>query len=145
MSTDLYTSRPTNLRARGVTHVTSDLYDICARVKELDPRLFIVYHETNALPYTVMEHCADGVDRIVRQYATLDARVLESLRYMLNVPFAQRWRVTADEVDRHNADSERMSEEALEKFAFEFDRAARRSNLYDPVWDKSFAKVQVKK
>jgi hypothetical protein len=138
MSESIYAPRPENLRMKGATHVSSDLYDICNRIREVDPSLFIVYHPDHQThPYVVMEHCRDGEDRIVKRYATLDARVLEDLRYMLAVPFDERWKRIAAEVDAANEKIGKMDEEKMDRFMWEFDRAARRSNMYDPVWLKN--------
>lgn len=133
----LFTPKPENVKIKGATFVSSDLYDIAKRVMALDPRLFIVYHQDQREPYVVMERCDDGVDRFVKRFETLDARVLDALRYMLAVPFEERVKQIDKENKAANDAHDRISEEQFEKFAFEFDRAARRSNMYDPIWVKN--------
>jgi hypothetical protein len=91
-------ARPTNLvvsaGSRGRV-LTSDVYDICHRVAELDDALYIVeldHDDPRPYRYIVMERCADGVDRMALRVKAgeLDGRVIEKLRYQLGVPFRDR-------------------------------------------------------
>jgi len=92
------TARPANLtlsRGSRARVLTSDLYDICNRVAEIDPSLYIIeldHDDPRPYRWIVMEHCKDGVDRMalrVRE-GELDARVLEKLRHQLAVPLRDR-------------------------------------------------------
>lgn len=92
------TARPANLVVSPGCRprvLTSDIYDICERVRELDPSLYIIElasDDPRPYRYVVMERCTDGVDRMalrVRE-GELDGRVIEKLRYQLAVPFHDR-------------------------------------------------------
>ena len=94
------TARPANLVVSPGCRprvLTSDIYDICQRVRELDPSLYIVELDADdprPYRYVIMERCRDGVDRIalrVRE-GELDGRVIEKLRYQLAVPLSERVR-----------------------------------------------------
>ena len=102
--------------------VGSDLYGIAERVKELDPNLMIVFHEDREEPFTVMENCKDGVIRFVARYKELDYRIIDDLRYMLNVPFEERLKKVEREIDRANTDLEKPDDEVLEWLASEMRR-----------------------
>lgn len=133
---------PENLRAGRVRMVDNDLYNICDRVKEIDKNLYLVYHENHKEPWVVMEHCADGTERFVSRYEELGAHILDNLRYMLAVPFEKRLAETQARIDRENEKFDGPDEGVMEQLLFSFDKAARRSNLYNPVWGKSFPKVK---
>src|SRR5690606_24816068 len=101
------TARPANLLVSpGVRPrvLTSDLYDICRRVAELDPSLFVVaLASDDPRPYRwiIMERCRDGVDRMalrVRE-GELDGRVIDRLREILAVPLDERVRRLERELD----------------------------------------------
>lgn len=72
--------------------VESDMYDICNRVKEIDPSLFIVLLQSQekGYVYAIMEKCEDGVERLVYKVKELDERVLERLRYLMKYPLTER-------------------------------------------------------
>ena len=124
----LVTPIPTNLRLdmSGDRHtsavVGSDLYGIAERVRELDPNLMIVFHEDREEPFTVMENCKDGVVRFVARYKELDSRIIDDLRYMLNVPFEERLKKVEREIDKANADLEKPDDEVLDWLASEMRR-----------------------
>lgn len=74
--------------------VESDMYDICERIKEIDPNLKIVHlidGETQS--FVIMETGKDGKEYYVMKAKELDARILEKLRYLLHVPFEERIRI----------------------------------------------------
>lgn len=87
--------------------VDGDLYGICDRIKEeVSPDLYIVQaidDEQGKCSYTVMEKCEDGTDRLVFKADEIDQRIIEKLKYMLDVPFEQRWQKIADEIDANEA------------------------------------------
>lgn len=86
--------RPTNLHlpeGMSAVFVDSDMFDICERVKEISPRLYIILlTDDKNYAYTIMEHCVDGVDRLVFKRRQLDARVLAELRQIMSVPLEER-------------------------------------------------------
>lgn len=135
---------PENLKAKRARMVDSDLYNICERIREVDPNLFLVYHEDHKEPWVVMEHCADNTDRLVSRYEDLGAHILDDVRYMLHVPFEKRLAETEKRIELENAKFDGLSEEAMENFLYVFDKAARRSNLYNPIWGKNYRNIHKK-
>jgi hypothetical protein len=97
--------------------VEGDLYDICHRIKEIDPNLFIVQLVDDAANcnFAIMEYCSDGMERLVFKTKELDQRILTRLQEMLAVPFEQRFAMIEAEIDREEeAEKERASEELYE-------------------------------
>ena len=100
--------------------VESDVFDICERVREIDPNLFIVtldhpVHE----PYrfAVMENCPDNCARMVKRYEELDARVIDDLRYFAAKPLPERLREIERNEDKEKAEMhERELEEMYDAF-----------------------------
>jgi len=108
--------RPTNLHLPDATQTTlvdSDLYHICDRIAEIDPRLFIVHlahGEKDA--FAIMERCEDGVDRLVFKVAELDARVVDRLREIQAIPFEKRF----EELEKREMETNRKrNEEAMDE------------------------------
>lgn len=92
--------------------VTSDIFDICNRIGEISPRLYILELERqsvegNKFGYALMEHCPD-MDRLVMRVAKdkLDARLLDKLRYIMSLDLETRIK---------KCDRERESWEAQQK------------------------------
>lgn len=82
---------PDNLRSHFGHLVESDVFDICERIKEIDKSLTVyLMPEASKKRFSIVELCADGVERFVFNTDELDARVLEKLRYLLRVPFIKR-------------------------------------------------------
>lgn len=118
--TSLALPRPDNLRGRYGALVESDVYDICSRIKEVDPNLYIqlldppvqfagkVYH------YAIVEVCRDGVERLVCRVEELDARVIEHMQYLLHVPFEKRF-AEAERLEA-KAEAERREKEHAELY-----------------------------
>lgn len=113
-------SAPRNLRTHGayrVEGITSDLYHVAERLRELNERLLIhlvVDKATGDHFYTIVE-VVDGVEQTVFKCRDLDARVVEHVRYLLNVPmnkrFAEAERLTEKyEADQREADSDDLAE-----------------------------------
>lgn len=134
---------PSNMQ--NVEWVTSDVFNIAERVKQIDERLRIALLPNQDRPWAVFEVGPDGVERLVKKYERLDASVLEDLRYMLAVPFEQRLELVTREIDRANESHGGFSGEKFERFAFEFDKAARKSGISDPVWSRSYRNIGGKK
>jgi hypothetical protein len=97
MSNLLVAARPHNLRYDRNVEVSGDVYNICDRLAELDPSLYIypldppVALGDKVYRFSVIEQCGDGVDRLVMRVTELDARILEHIQYLLRVPFKQRF------------------------------------------------------
>lgn len=132
------TARPANLLVSpGVRPrvLTSDLYDICRRVAELDPSLFVVeLASDDPRPYRwiIMERCRDGVDRMalrVRE-GELDGRVIDRLREILAVPLDERVRRLERELDEweRKQHDERL-DETIDRLAPVMQKAMHDSNI----------------
>jgi len=128
--------------ANAMTQVESDVYNICTRVREIDPSLSVVLQEGHPKPWVVMELGIDGEERFVARYEELDARILENLRYMLAVPFEKRLDVLQRQADKENAERGRLTEEKIDQLAHAFYDAGVKSNLIDPKWGKSYRNVK---
>lgn len=85
---------PTNLHLReGVQtrYVDSDMYDIGKRMAEISRRLYAIEATENGkVMWIVMEHCEDGVDRLVFRTPHLDARVIAKLQELFTVDLHTR-------------------------------------------------------
>lgn len=82
--------------------VEGDVYDICTRIKELDPSLVIYANdETHAKKFSVVEMCKDHVERLVFTTDELDGRIISKLQHLLFVPFEKRF-----------AEAERLEQQA---------------------------------
>lgn len=137
--------RPENMKIAGVdpntlSVVESDVFDICNRIKEIDPHLFIVLHKGHEKPWVVCEQCLDGVERMVKRYEELTPQVLEDLRYMMAVPYEQREREAQAQIDKENAARENawMESEKHERFMWDFRKALEESNMADFKWHRSY-------
>lgn len=116
---------PANLHLRASTktrYVDGDMFDICGRLAEISPRLYIVeLTEGDNAAYVIMESCDDQVQRQVMKVAELDARVLEQVRYLLHVPFEHRYAAIEAENAKFEADHhENILEEQYEKMGGQF-------------------------
>ena len=109
--------------------VESDVYDMCNRIKEVDPNLYVVLHEGHEQPFVIMENCIDGECRLVRRYAELHPGILDDLRYMLHVPFQKRLELLDKEIEASNSRIGHMSPERMERFAWEFKDSLQKSNF----------------
>ena len=103
--------------------VESDMYNICERIKELDPNLKIIHlidGETQS--FVIMETGRDGKEYYVMKTSELDGRVLEKLRYLLHVPFEDRIKA----LEKGNEEFEKKAhEDALDEL---YERVGR------PMW-----------
>lgn len=135
---------PDNLRAKKHQYVTSDVYGICDRIKQIDRSLFVVLQEEHAKPWVIVEHCADGIERFVKRYEHLDASILEDLRYMLAIPFDKRVERISKEAEAENDRLTAIDEEKHERFLWDWKDSAVRSNIMDPMWFSSYRKVNAK-
>lgn len=97
------------------TYVDGDMFNICERIKEISPSLSIVLLEKdNQFAYAIMEHCVDGVERLVFKVKELDNRVCEKLRRLMSMPLSER--VTEIEKQEHRLEAERLDEESSELY-----------------------------
>lgn len=127
------------------SYVSSDLYGISHRIKEIDKNLSLVFHKGAKRPWVVMEMCADGEERFVSRYEKADARILDDLRYMLAVPYEHRLEALEQKTAAENAAKEFMDEETFDRFAYDFHKAAVESNMIDPMWGRSYRNVKGKR
>ncbi len=128
----LVVRKPDNMRSNDRL-VESDVFGICERVKQLDPNLVVRLNEGHTEPWVILEIGQDGVERFVSRYSELDARIIEDLQRMLRIPFEQRFRATADRIDRENEERMRniFDDEQMERLSWEMRRALRQSNMAD--------------
>lgn len=123
------------------TMVTSDLYNISQRIKEVDPNLSLVFQKGHDRPWVVMEQGRDGVERFVSRYKRADASILDNLRYMLAVPYDQRLAALEKQIDAENRQREQFPEDKFEEFAYDMHKAMVDSNMIAPKWGRSYRKV----
>lgn len=97
MATDLMLPdglAPSNLHLRPsvkARFVDGDMFDICERLAEVDPTLYIVeLAEGDDAVYAIMEACLDGQQRLVCKVDALDGRVIQRVQKLLFVPFEHR-------------------------------------------------------
>lgn len=95
-------TRPSNLHLSAEmrhAYVDGDLYNICERIKEIDPRLYIVdLHKSDQFVYAIMEgECQDGFDHVIFKVRELDDRVLKRLRYLMALPLKVRLAIAEKE------------------------------------------------
>lgn len=118
------------------TLIEQDLYDICTRLNEIDPSLFIILLEDgNSHRYTIMEHCSDGWDRLVWSVNDLDQRVLEKAAYLKKVPFEHRLEEAEKVEARMKAEAE---SEAFEEFYEKLGGPMRHQLRHDGFTDGNF-------
>jgi len=97
MDTLALPTRPDNLHGSYGTLVDADVYNICERLKEIDPRLKIhfidppIRYGPKVYNFSITEACDDGVERLVFRVEELDARVIQHVQYLLKVPFETRF------------------------------------------------------
>ena len=128
---------PANMKAR-VQTVTSDVYNICNRIREISPDLILVHHEGHERPWVVMEKCADGAERFVSRYKVADGRILDDLRYMLAVPYERRLAEAEKKVERENKARATISEEKLDRMSDAWLKAVQDSQLFDLHFSTSY-------
>lgn len=108
-------SVPTNLHLNPNTDkvrlVTSDMYHICERIREISPALYILEleretEEGRKYGFAIMEHCVDGVDRLVIRCSKdkLDKRQLDRLGYIMSLDLHARLEVLDVERERWEAE-----------------------------------------
>jgi hypothetical protein len=123
--------KPTNLHLNPNTDkarlVTADMFNIAERIAEISPSLYILELEREsaegaAFGFAIMEHCIDGIDRLVFRASKpgmeskagigLDGRVLERLRHIMALSLHDRIAVCDRERAKWEAE---QAENALEQ------------------------------
>jgi hypothetical protein len=119
--------RPSNLQTPTLgTLVESDVFDICSRVKEIDPELTIVANdEGHAHRFSVQHVDKHGNTYLVMTADALDARILTELQYLLHVPHEKRY-----------AEAERRERAAEESVALE-----QRELLYEKLGHQFYTQL----
>lgn len=114
--------------------VESDVYNICERLREIDPSLFIIaLTEGDKSAFVVMERCQDGVERLVAKFKKLDQRVLEKCERLKAIPFEQRFKVIEEQIDQEEQEQrEAELDELYEKVGAPMLRDLERTNFIDP-------------
>ena len=108
---------PPNLRSDRyrTQRITSDVFNVCERLQELNPRLFINVtqdHQTHKTAFTIVEETPTGTAVVFRCNA-LDARVVEHVRYLLHVPLNKRFAEAERIADKYEADAAKQEQERL--------------------------------
>lgn len=141
---------PDNLRMSRKIPVSSDVFNICDRVKEVSPRLLIygydppVQFNGTTYHYAIQEMCDDRVERFVCRVEVLDARIIEHLEYLLRVPFEHRYAEAEKLEDKANAEAK---EHELDELYETMGAPMRRQLEHDGftgVRNRSYAKRGVK-
>jgi hypothetical protein len=109
---------PSNLHLReGHTarFVDGDLYNICERVKEVDRNLHVVELDKgdDGHCFAIMEHCNDGIERLIFTVRELDSRVIERLQRIMHMDLRERLAVLEAEEYKYEADRKENELEAL--------------------------------
>ncbi len=98
---------PSNINVpRGVhvAEVTGDIYSICERLKEYDPRIRVTPLRDDAnYKFSIGEIGPDGVLRQILMAEELDERIIERLRYIQAVPLTERVRAIEADYDKEQA------------------------------------------
>lgn len=110
--------------------VENDVFQISERIKEIDPRLFIMLFEDTPRPWVVYEQTESG-PQVVQRYTELTPSILKDLRMMQAIPFTERVKKLSDEIDRENREAERADPEKMERFAYDFRKAMIKANMID--------------
>jgi hypothetical protein len=63
----------------GIISVEDDVLNIVRQVREIDPRIHVFFNEQSG-EFDLVEHCIDGVQRLIFSTRDLDARVISRLR-----------------------------------------------------------------
>lgn len=108
-------------RRYGVVAVEDDVQNVVREIREIDPRIHVFYNEQSS-QFDLVEHCLDGVQRLIFSVPELDGRVISRLRR------GDSWRDgnpdhpvpdEGDFLDRLEAEQEElqaeMQEESLDK------------------------------
>lgn len=143
--------RPDNVRGKFGRWVTADMFHISQRIQEVSPRLFIqeldppTVWKDQTWNYVIVE-VPEGMhtEQWVYGAAALDARVIEHVEYLLNVPFAKRFEEAEKlEAKREAEDIDNQLEEALENWGWDFRKQLEHDGFINGR-GKSYAKSGVR-
>lgn len=113
--------RPTNLRIPGLRKrvvVEHDVHGVCDELAEEFPNVYIVLAEDfdGNHAFHIMERADDGVDYLCFKVDELDKRVVDRLKRIANIPFAERYAAAEkEEQEAKAAADEAASEELYER------------------------------
>jgi hypothetical protein len=108
---------PSNLKRGGrfrSAQITSDIYNICTRLQELSPRLYLHwvedtlhkdYDSKDQIAFVVTEITPDGTEAVVLKTRHLSPQIIEDVRYFMGVPLAQRAAEMIKKADKFEADA----------------------------------------
>jgi hypothetical protein len=115
------------------TLVEKDVFNICERLAEIDKSLFVIAVEGDRdCAFVIMEHCADGTDRLVWKAKELDARAVEKAEKLRAVPFEHRFKAIADQIDKEEQEQrEHDLDELYERLGAPMLRELERTNFID--------------
>ena len=140
---------PSNLHLRDsvkATFVESDVFDICHRLAAVSPNLHLWQLDENGARAWVVTETVHGVEHKVKNYAELDARMIEDVEKMLRIPLEHRAARAQAEIDAHEAAQKRdavdeMYEEIGHKFynRLERDGFVQRGTSYHKSYGKQRA------
>lgn len=146
---ELIMPRPDNVRGRFGSYVTSDVYHIAERIRELpfgetlsiqslDPPVTVLgttYH------FAIVENSVDGVERLVMRVPRLelDGRVIISLERMLRIPFEKRFAaMEREEAKWAEEEKQRQLDELYERMGGNMRIQLERCNFIDS-WGPKYA------
>lgn len=96
-----------------VESIDSDVYSICDRIKQISPNLHInVFADGEVTKFVITEDCIDGVNRLVKKFDSLDARMITELEKMMALPLQSRLTETERqiEIDERKREEERSEQ-----------------------------------
>jgi len=111
--------KPSNLHlppGTKIEYIHSDVFNICARLKEIDSSLYVVLLSNSDLEqyvWAIMEDCRDGEQRLVFKAKELDARVLDRLHKLMALPLKDRIAKIDQENKKREAEREELRKEAM--------------------------------
>ena len=100
---------PANLKLGGrykATMITSDMFNICERLAELNPRLEVHLLEdtqTGEHGYSITERVSEDRIEHVLTVKELDNRAVEQIQYFMKVPFEQRFAQSQKAMEKYEA------------------------------------------
>jgi hypothetical protein len=115
---------PSNLHLREsvkATYVESDVYDIARRLAAVSPNLNLWQLDEHVERAWVVTETVHGVEHKVKNYAELDARMIDDVQRMLSIPLTHRLAVAQAEIDKAEAQQKQDAiDEMYEKVGQKF-------------------------
>lgn len=130
------------------THITSDLYGIAERLKQLDPelRVDLIEHVNGEAVWAINHDDGNVIEHFFNvgpgnQIDALDARVIEHVQWCMRYTPAERVKMLCAEIDRNNVAAVEASREKLyEKMAPAIYRGLHEGAFLDTPRSESFNK-----